>query len=235
MDDPETMFSGFPVYNEDANKEEVIIMTFDFKKEYKEFYLPPMHPEIVTVPAANYIAVEGTGNPNEEGGAYQQAIGILYAIAYTIKMSKKTDHQQDGYYDYVVPPLEGFWWQDGISGVDYSDKSCFHWISAIRLPDFVSEEDFKWAVSEASHKKKLDCSKAFYYKIDEGLCVQIMHVGSFDDEPASVAKMDAYLEENGYVNDFSDTRRHHEIYLSDARRVPAEKLKTVIRHPIRKK
>ena len=210
-------------------------MPFDFKKEYKEFYMPKNKPEIITVPKMHYIAVRGTGNPNEEGGAYQQAVGVLYAVAYTLKMSYKTDYRIQGFFEYVVPPLEGFWWQEGIEGVDYGNKDTFHWISVIRLPDFVTEEDFKWAVETASKKKKMDCSAAEFLKIEEGLCVQMMHHGSFDDEPASVALMDAFLEQNGYINDFSENRMHHEIYLSDARRVAPEKLKTVIRHPIRKK
>lgn len=209
-------------------------MAFDFKKEYKEFYLPKCKPEIVHVPRANYIAVRGKGDPNEEGGAYKAAIGVLYAVAYTIKMSKMGDHRIDGYFDFVVPPLEGFWWQEGIDGVDYADKSSFHWISVIRLPDFVTEADFAWAVAEATRKKKLDCTCAEFLTTDEGLCVQCMHLGAYDDEPATVALMDRYLAENGYVNDFSDTRRHHEIYLSDARKVAPEKWKTVIRHPVRK-
>ena len=209
-------------------------MAFDFKKEYKEFYLPKEKPEIVTVPQANYIAVRGTGNPNEEGGSYQQAIGVLYAVAYTLKMSYKTDYRIEGFYDYVVPPLEGFWWQDGINGVDYSQKDAFNWISVIRLPDFITIENFRWAVDTAQKKKKIDCSSAEFLTIDEGLCVQIMHNGPFDDEPATVALMDEYIKQNGYVNDFSDKRLHHEIYMSDARKVAPEKWKTVIRHPIRK-
>ena len=209
-------------------------MAFDFKKEYKEFYMPKNKPEIVNVPKVNYIAVRGTGDPNEEGGAYQQAISILYAVAYTLKMSYKTDHKMEGFFEYVVPPLEGFWWQDGVDGADYSDKSSFHWISVIRLPDFVEEIDFEWAKETAAKKKKLDCSSAEFFTVDEGLCVQIMHIGPFDDEPATVALMDAYLDENGYVNDITDKRLHHEIYLSDANKVAPEKRKTVIRHPIRK-
>lgn len=207
-------------------------MAFDFKKEYKEFYLPKSKPEIVDIPAMNYIAVRGKGDPNEEGGEYKAAVGVLYAVAYTIKMSKMGDHRIDGYFDYVVPPLEGFWWQDGIDGVDYTNKSEFNWISVILLPDFVTKEDFAWAVDEATCKKKLDCSKAEFITVDEGLCVQIMHIGSFDDEPATVELMNRYLQENGYENDFSDTRLHHEIYLSDARKVPKEKWKTVVRHPV---
>ena len=209
-------------------------MPFDFKKEYKEFYLPKNKPQIVNVPKANYIAIRGQGNPNEEGGAYQRAISVLYAVAYTLKMSYKTDYKIDGFYEYVVPPLEGFWWQDGICGVDYSKKDEFNWISIIRLPDFITRENFDWAVKTASEKKKVDCSKAEFLTIEEGLCVQIMHIGSFDDEPASLEKMDKYLEENGYEKDFSDTRLHHEIYLSDPRKTTPDKQKTVIRHPIKK-
>ena len=209
-------------------------MAFDFKKEYREFYLPKNQPEIVTVPRASYIAVRGSGDPNEAGGAYQQALSVLYAIAYTLKMSYKTDHRIEGFYDYVVPPLEGFWWQDGIDGVDYRRKAAVHWISVIRLPDFITEKDFAWAVETASKKKKLDCSSAEFLTIDEGLCVQIMHIGPFDAEQETVSLMDRYIADHGYRNDFSDTRMHHEIYLSDARKVPPEKWKTVIRHPIRK-
>ena len=192
-------------------------MAFDFKKEYKEFYLPGNKPQIVMVPPANYIAVRGEGDPNQEGGAYKAAVGVLYAIAYTIKMSKMGDHRIDGYFDFVVPPLEGFWWQDGVEGIDYSDKSTFNWISVIRMPDFVSKAEFDWAVGEATRKKKLDCSSAEFLTIDEGQCVQIMHIGPFDNEPATVALMDEFVKANGYENDFSKTRLHHEIYLTDAR------------------
>ena len=210
-------------------------MVFDFKKEHKELYMPKNKPVIVTVPKADYIAVRGKGDPNDEGGAYQQAVGILYAVAYTLKMSYKTDYRIEGFFDYVVPPLEGFWWQDGVDGIDDSDKSTFNWISVIRLPDFVTRKDFDWAVKTAEKKKHLDCSKAEFLTIDEGLCVQIMHIGPFDDEPATVSLMNAYLLENGYENDFSGSRLHHEIYLSDARKVAPEKWKTVIRHPIKRK
>ncbi|MCD7860895.1 MAG: GyrI-like domain-containing protein [Oscillospiraceae bacterium] len=210
-------------------------MAFDFKKEYKEFYLPKNKPEIVMVPAANYIAVRGQGDPNEADGVYQRAIAVLYSVAYTLKMSYKTDHKIEGVYEYVVPPLEGFWWLDSVDGVDYTDKNSFHWISVIRLPDFVTQKDFDWAVETATKKKKLDCSTAEFLTIDEGLCVQIMHLGAFDDEPATVAVMDEYLTQNGYENDLNENRFHHEIYLSDARRVPPEKWKTVIRHPIKKR
>lgn len=209
-------------------------MAFDFKKEYKEFYMPKNKPMIVTIPHANYIAVRGQGDPNEKGGAYQEAISVLYAVAYTLKMSYKTNYKIEGFFEYVVPPLEGFWWQDGIEGIDYDDKSTFNWISVIRLPDFIIKKDFEWAVETASIKKKMDCSCAEFLTIEEGLCVQMMHIGPFDDEPVSVALMDEYLEENGYINDLSKERLHHEIYLSDARRVAPEKWKTVIRHPIKK-
>ena len=208
-------------------------MAFDFKKEYKEFYMPKNKPEIVTVPKANYIAVRGKGNPNEIDGAYQQAISILYAVAYTLKMSYKTEHKIEGFFEYVVPPLEGFWWQDNVDGIDYADKATFNWISVIRLPEFITQKDFEWAVETASEKKKLDCSSAEFLTIDEGLCVQIMHIGAFDDEPQTVALMDEYIVQNGYVNDITENRLHHEIYLSDARKVAPEKWKTVIRHPIK--
>ena len=208
-------------------------MAFDFKKEYKEFYMSKSVPEIVTVPKANYIAVRGMGDPNQEGGAYQSAVSILYAVAYTLKMSYKTDYRIEGFFEYVVPPLEGFWWQEGTDGVDYRDKSTFHWISVIRLPEFVTKKDFDWAVEEAARKKKLDCSLAEFLTIEEGLCVQIMHIGPFDHEPSTVALMDQYIAENGYANDMNENRLHHEIYLSDARKVAPEKWKTIIRHPIR--
>ena len=210
-------------------------MAFDYKKEYKEFYLPKKKPEIITVPKMNYIAVKGCGDPNKEDGEYKNSISILYALAFTIKMSKLTDYRIEGYFDYVVPPLEGFWWQQGVMQIDYSRKDAFQWISVIRLPDFVSEKDFNWAKQQVKTKKGIDCSNAQFLTIEEGLCVQIMHIGSYDDEPDTITLMDQFINENGYINDFSNTRMHHEIYLSDARRVAPEKLKTVIRHPIRKK
>lgn len=209
-------------------------MAFDFKKEYKEFYMPKKKPEIVKIPPMNYIAVRGKGNPNVEGGDYQQAISILYAVAYTLKMSYKTDYKIEGFFEYVVPPLEGFWWQDNSKGIDYSKKETLNWISVIRLPDFITEKDFAWAVQTATEKKKIDCSPAKSLTIDEGLCVQIMHQGSFDSEPATVALMEDYLKEQGYENDINEQRLHHEIYMSDARKVAPEKWKTVIRHPIKK-
>lgn len=224
----------WPQHHNLQNIQEGIAMAFDYKKEYKEFYMPKNKPEIVNIPEMNFIAVRGVGDPNEEGGAYKEAIGLLYAIAFTIKMSKKGSRQIEGYFDYVVPPLEGFWWQDGMNGFDYSKKDEFHWISVIRLPDFVTESDFAWAVEEATRKKKTDFSKVEFLTIEEGLCVQCMHIGSFDREPETIALMDQFLQENGYENDFSSKRLHHEIYLSDARRVLPEKWRTVIRHPVRR-
>ena len=226
-------------------------MAFDLKKEYKEFYMPKNKPEIVKIPPMNYVAVRGKGNPNVECGDYQQAISILYAVAYTLKMSYKTDYKIEGFFEYVVPPLEGFWWQgeqhpvdaemrtdrtdrrENIKGIDYSNKDTFNWISVIRLPDFITEKDFAWAVQTATRKKKIDCSPAEFLTIDEGLCVQIMHQGSFDSEPATVALLEDYLKEQGYENNINEQRLHHEIYMSDARKVAPEKWKTVIRHKIK--
>ena len=221
-------------------------MAFDYKKEYKEFYMPKSKPGIVEVPPMNYIAVRGSGNPNIEGGEYKLSIGLLYAIAFTIKMSKKGSRQIEGYFDYVVPPLEGFWWQDEpeeshgtegkmCAGIDYTRKEDFHFISVIRLPDFVTKDDFDWAVAEASAKKKQDFSKVEFLTYDEGLCVQCMHIGDYDDEPATVALMHEYMNAQGYELDITDERLHHEIYLSDARKVAPERRKTVIRHPVKKR
>lgn len=209
-------------------------MAFDYKKEYKEFYMPKSKPSIVEVPPMNYIAVRGKGDPNAEDGEYKQSIGILYGIAFTIKMSKKGNHQIDGYFDYVVPPLEGFWWQNNGKGIDYSRKEDFNFISLIRLPDFVTKEDFDWAIEQAAKKKKEDFSKAEFFTYDEGLCIQCMHIGSYDDEPATVEMMHDFMAAEGYELDITDKRFHHEIYLSDARRAAPEKLKTVIRHPVKK-
>lgn len=227
-------------------------MAFDLKKEYKEFYMPKNKPEIVKIPPMNYVAVRGKGNPNVECGDYQQAISILYAVAYTLKMSYRTDYKIEEFFEYVVPPLEGFWWQgeqhpvdaemrtdrtdrrENVKGIDYSNKDTFNWISVIRLPDFITEKDFAWAVQTATKKKRIDCSPAEFLTIDEGLCVQIMHQGSFDSEPATVALLEDYLKEQGYENNINEQRLHHEIYMSDARKVAPEKWKTVIRHPIKK-
>ena len=209
-------------------------MAFDYKKEYKEFYMPEKKPSIIEIPKMNYIAVKGKGDPNEESGEYKESIGLLYAIAFTLKMSYKKSYKIDGYFEYVVPPLEGFWWQDGIKGMDYSkkDKLCF--ISIIRLPDFITKKDFDWAILEATKKKKQDFSKVEFLTYDEGLCVQCMHFGSYDDEPATIEIMHKYARENGYEIDISNKRFHHEIYLSDPRKTEISKLKTVIRHPVKK-
>ena len=210
-------------------------MAFDYKKEYKEFYMPKNKPSIVEIPKMNYIAVRGKGNPNNEEGEYKKTIDLLYGIAFTIKMSYKGTHKIDGYFEYVVPPLEGFWWQDGRVGIDYNQKEELNFISIIRLPDFVTKKDFDWAIEEATKKKKQDFSKVEFLTYDEGICVQCMHVGSYDNEPATVELMHKYMEENGYVLDITDKRFHHEIYLSDPRKCDENKLKTVIRHPIKKK
>lgn len=210
-------------------------MAFDYKKEYKEFYMPKGKPSFVEVPPMNYIAVRGKGDPNDENGEYKATVGLLYGIAYTIKMSKKGSRQIEGYFDFVVPPLEGFWWQENVEGIDYAHKENFSFISLIRLPDFVTKEDFDWAVAEATKKKKADFSKVEYFTYDEGLCVQCMHIGAYDSEPETVAAMHTFAIENGYEIDITDTRYHHEIYLSDPRKCESDKLKTVVRHPVKKK
>lgn len=209
-------------------------MSFDFKKEYKEFYLPKNKPELINIPTMNFIAVRGRGNPNEEGGEYKTAMGLLYGIAFTIKMSYKGDHKITGYFDYVVPPLEGFWWQDGVPGIDYNHKEDFQWISLIRLPDFVTKAEFDWAIEEATEKKNADFSKVEFFTYTEGMCVQCMHIGPYDDEPATIELMTRFANEHGYEIDITPERYHHEIYLSDARRCAPEKLKTIIRHPVKK-
>ena len=208
-------------------------MPFDYKKEYREFYLPPKKPTIVTVPQMNYLAVRGSGDPNAEGGEYKKSLELLYPIAFTIKMSKKGSRAIEGYFDYVVPPLEGFWWQDGVSGVDFSHKEAFSFISVIRLPDFVTRSDFEWAIAEAELKKKADFSRVEFFAYSEGLCVQCMHPGRYDDEPATIAAMHDFAAQNGYAIDITPSRMHHEIYLSDPRRCAPENLKTVVRHPIK--
>lgn len=209
-------------------------MAFDYKKEYKEFYQPKNRPSIIEIPPMNYLAVRGKGDPNAEESEYKQSIGLLYAIAFTIKMSKKGDHKIDGYFDYVVPPLEGFWWQGNTASLDYSRKDDMHFVSAIRLPDFVTKADFDWAIAEAARKKNQDFSKVSFWTYDEGTCVQCMHVGSYDDEPTTINLMHKYMEANGYALDVNNPRYHHEIYLSDPRRCDASKLKTVLRHPVKK-
>lgn len=206
---------------------------FDFKKEYKEYYQPKNKPEIIRIPKMNFIAVNGKGNPNEADGEYSQSIQLLYGVAYTLKMSYKTDYKMDGFFQYVVPPLEGFWWIDGLKGMDYERKDDFSFISFIRIPDFVSKEDVDWAIKQVSEKKKMDYSSVYHMTYDEGLVVQCMHIGPYDDEPRTVDEMTAFMHDNGYEPDFS-TRYHHEIYIGDPRKSKPENLKTVIRHPIKK-
>lgn len=209
-------------------------MAFDFKKEYKEFYQPPKKPVIVTIPAMNFVAVCGKGDPNDPDGDYKAAISLLYGIAYTIKMSYKGDHKIDGFFEYVVPPLEGLWQQPDVDGVDFAHKESFEWVSMIRLPEFVTPEVFEWAREEATRKKKMDFSRVEFFHYEEGLCVQCMHVGSYNDEPETLRQMDEFAAGQGYAVEFSDQRRHHEIYLSDPNKTAPEKCKTVLRHPIRK-
>ena len=210
-------------------------MVFDFKKEYKELYKPKDKPSIINVEKANFIAVRGVGDPNSENSEYKQSISLLYPIAYAIKMSKKGDYKIDGYFGFVVPPLEGFWWQEGIKGVDYANKDSFNFISLIRMPDFVTKEVFEWAIEETTRKKKEDFSKVEFFTYDEGLCVQCMHIGPYNDEPITVEAMHEYMIEQGYELDITDERFHHEVYISDVRKTSPEKLKTVLRHPIKKK
>lgn len=209
-------------------------MAFDYKKEYPEFYLPKNKPQIVTLPPMNFVAVRGKGDPNQPEGPYQRAIAALYGISFTIKMSPKGSRAIPGYFAYVVPPLEGLWWMEGMAGIDYGRKAEFEWISMIRLPEFVTKADFDWACAEAARKKGADFSSAEYLRYEEGACVQCMHIGPYDQEPATIRLMDAYALEAGYAADFSQGRRHHEIYLSDARRCAPEKLRTVIRHPVKR-
>lgn len=209
-------------------------MAFDYKKEYKDIYQPPKKPTLITVPPINYVAVRGQGDPNQEGGAYQHALQLLYGISFTIKMSPKAGHELEGYFEYVVPPLEGFWsLPNGAGELDLTRKDELEWISCIRLPEFVTPEMLAWAKDEAARKKGEDFSAAEFLTVDEGLCAQCMHVGPYDDEPATIESMRIFAEENGYTFDYDPERLHHEIYLSDPRRTAPERLKTVLRLPIR--
>ena len=208
-------------------------MAFDYKKEYKEFYLPPKTPGLVQIPEMNYIAVRGRGDPNEPQGEYKAAIGLLYAIAFTIKMSYKGAHKIEGYFPYVVPPLEGLWWQEGSGEMDLTHKERLQWVSMIRLPEFVTREAFDWAIREATEKKGQDFSQVEVFPYNEGLCVQCMHMGSYDEEPATIEKMHAYIRERSLSLDLSASRLHHEIYLSDPRRTAPERLRTVLRLPVK--
>lgn len=209
-------------------------MTYDFKKEFKEQYPKKTNPNILEIPNQIYISVKGKGNPNDKDGAYAKAVQNLYAIAYTIKMSKNGTTQLPGYFDFVVPPLEGFWWQTDLKGVDYSRKDDFEWISLLRMPEFVDETVLEWAKKTVIDKKELDTNNVTLLHYDEGMVVQCLHIGSYDNEPETVAKMNSYLKDEGYEIDLSEIRHHHEIYMSDPRKTSIEKLKTIIRHPIKK-
>ena len=210
-------------------------MTFDYKKEYKEYYLPKNKPVLVSIPRMNYIAINGHGDPNDEKGEYKDALSLLYSIAFTLKMSYKTDYHIEGYFSYVVPPLEGLWWQNNSNTIDYQHKEDFNWISMIRLPDFITKKDVDWAITTANAKKQKSHSQVYFFTLEEGLCVQCMHRGSFDDEPATLELIHSYIDNNDLLTDISETRRHHEIYLSDPRKCKAENIKTVLRIPVRKK
>ena len=209
-------------------------MAFDFKKEYKEFYMPKNRPEIVTVPKANYIAVRGKGNPNEIDGAYQQAISILYAVAYTLKMSYKTEHKIEGFFEYVVPPLEGFWWtEEGGHDLLSVPRSTWRWTSALRAPEYATPQVLHWALEECARKKPgVDLSGVRLETVTEGLCVQCLHVGPYDAETAAMERMMAFAGEQGLRPSDDPARRHHEIYLGDPRRVPPEKWRTILRLPV---
>lgn len=208
-------------------------MPYDFKKEQKELYQPKTAPALVHVPKMNYLAVRGKGDPNDPDGEYARSIPLLYGVAYTLKMSPRAGHVIDGFFDYTVPPLEGFWWQPGLAGVDYANKAGFHFLSLLRLPDFVTRADFDWAVQAAAQKKKMDLSPVEFFPYDEGLCVQCMHLGPYDAEPQTAAKMHDFMRRQGYALDITDARCHHEIYLSDPRKCDPARLKTVLRHPVR--
>lgn len=205
-------------------------MAYDFKKAEKELYQPKSAPSIVDVPAMTFLAVDGKGDPNTSA-EYAEAVELLYALSYAIKTARKAE------LDYVVPPLEGFWTVEGgfSGGTPVPDKSKFAWTMVIRQPDFVTEDVLEWAKTAVAKKKpRLDPTKARLWHFAEGLCVQALHIGPYDEEPATLSAMDNFARQNGYAPDISGTRRHHEIYLSDPRKTDPAKLKTVLRHPIRK-
>ena len=209
----------------------------DYKKEYKDLYQPKNKPSIIQVPEMVFIQVEGEGDPNS-CQAYKDAMEILYGLSFTIKMSKMGGNQPEGYFEYVVPPLEGLWWgedEELFDGVMIGDKSKFHWISMIRQPEFVTEEVFEWAKAALQKKKPhVDVSTTRLVKWEEGLCAQVMHIGPYDDEPATIALLNQFVEDNGYDTDINERRRHHEIYLGEPRKTAPERLKTVLRHPVKK-
>lgn len=209
----------------------------DYKKEYKDLYMPKNTPSIIDVPKMIFIMVDGKGNPNTSK-EYENAINVLYGLSYTIKMSKMDNNNIKGYFEYVVPPLEGFWdGEDGyFDGLNIVNKDKFIWTSFIRQPEFVTEEVYNWALEQLKKKKpELDYKSVRYEVLEEGKCVQIMHYGPYDTESESIIKMNEFVLKNGYENDFNNGRRHHEIYLGDPRKTKPENLKTVIRHPVKKK
>ena len=210
-------------------------MAFDYKKEYKEFYLPPKQPGIVEMPKMNFLAVRGKGDPNEENGEYKRAMELLYGMAYTIKMSYKGEHIIEGFFEYVVPPLEGLWWMREEDGVDFTRKDGFYWISMIRQPEFVTEAVFEEAKQKLLKKKpELNFDRTRLVRWTEGLCCQVMHTGPYDDEPATLSRLEQFIAENGCVPDYTESRKHHEIYLGDPRRTAPERLRTVLRLPVKK-
>ncbi len=217
---------------------------YDFKKQFKDFYTPPQAPMLIDVPAMRFLTIEGSGDPNEQGGAYQTAVEVLYGLCYTVKMSKMGQSTPKGYFDYIVPPLEGLWWLNGdvFDLIRLRDKSQYQWVSMIRQPDFVDDAVLLWAKGELLKKKPLlDTGSVRLLSWTKGLCVQCMHIGPFDDEPETLAKIEAFTIESGYENAIGDDladgtiRRHHEIYLGDPRKTASEKLKTVLRHPVKKR
>lgn len=205
----------------------------DFKKRDKVLYQAKKEPTLLEVPALVYIMVDGTGDPNVEDGAYQQALGLLYGLSYTIKMSKNSAWCPEGYYDFVVPPLEGLWDQGGRQGMDYAHKEQLSWTAFIRQPEFVTEAVFDQACAEVRRKKGLDPAKARLVTWQEGLCVQCLHVGSYDDEPTTMERLYEFVREQGLALDYG-TRRHHELYLSDPRKTAPEKCKTLLRLPVKR-
>ncbi len=210
----------------------------DYKKLYKELYAPGTSPSLIEVPSMKFLMVEGHGNPNDHDGEYKKAVELLYSISYTIKMSCKGS-KQPGIYDYVVPPLEGLWWMGDDNDYDFSKKDHYCWVSMIRQPDFISEAMFAEALQTVAKKKSsLDVSKAKLESFREGLCVQCMHIGPYDEEPATVAKIDAYISQSGKKNAISTLSsdgkmlRHHEIYLSNPLTTKPASMKTILRHPV---
>jgi len=206
---------------------------FDYKREYKDLYLPGTEPMPITVPDMTFLMVDGAGNPNDPDGEYRRAVELLYTLSYAVKMSKMGKFTPEGYFEYVVPPLEGLWWMADNS-FDFTRKDSFLWTSMIRQPAFVTQEVFMWACDEAKRKKGLDCAKARLAQFEEGFCVQCMHLGPYDAEPATAEKMRRYMEANGLADDTGLTRRHHEIYLNDPSKTAPEKCRTILRHPARR-